>query len=375
MKKYIIFLFSLVFIFCKSNSITEASSGNPSDPNQLSMDQSQLKNAGIRTGSMEKKNLSKTLRVSGIIDVPPQNNISVSAPMGGYIISTHLLPGTPVKKGEVLAVLEDQLYINLQQEYLLTKTKMALAEKEFNRQNIMYQSQATSDKNLQQSENDLQILKINLNALSEKLKIIHIDPARLSESTITSKVYLYSPIQGFVTHVHVNIGKYVNPTEVLFELVNPADIHLNLKVFEKDIPHLYINQQVISFTNHQPDKKYNGKIILLGKNISDDHTIEVHCHFNTNDKTLIPGTYMNAEIELNNHEVFSLPDEAIVFFENKNYIFIQEDTEKHKMVEVVTGIKENNYTEIIGGDQFLSNKIVIKGAYALLMALKNNEEL
>ena len=375
MKKYIIFLFSLVFIFCKSNSITEASSGNPSDPNQLSMDQSQLKNAGIHTGSMEKKNLSKTLRVSGIIDVPPQNNISVSAPLGGYIISTHLLPGTPVKKGEVLAVLEDQLYINLQQEYLLTKTKMALAEKEFNRQNIMYQSQATSDKNLQQSENDLQILKINLNALSEKLKIIHIDPARLSESTITSKVYLYSPIQGFVTHVHVNIGKYVNPTEVLFELVNPADIHLNLKVFEKDIPHLYINQQVISFTNHQPDKKYNGKIILLGKNISDDHTIEVHCHFNTNDKTLIPGTYMNAEIELNNHEVFSLPDEAIVFFENKNYIFIQEDTEKHKMVEVVTGIKENNYTEIIGGDQFLSNKIVIKGAYALLMALKNNEEL
>ena len=163
------------------------------------------------------------------------------------IISTHLLPGTPVKKGEVLAVLEDQLYINLQQEYLLTKTKMALAEKEYNRQNIMYQSQATSDKILQQSENDLQILKINLNAMSEKLKIIHIDPGKLSETTISSKVYLYSPIQGFVTHVNVNIGKYVNPTEVLFELVNPADIHLNLKVFEKDIPHLYINQEVISF--------------------------------------------------------------------------------------------------------------------------------
>ncbi len=375
MKKYIILFFSLVFIFCKSNSITETSSDNASDPNQLSMDKSQLKNAGIQTGSMEKKNLSKTLRVSGIIDVPPQNNISVSAPMGGYIISTHLLPGTPVKKGEVLAVLEDQLYINLQQEYLLTKTKMALAEKEYNRQNIMYQSQATSDKILQQSENDLQILKINLNAMSEKLKIIHIDPGKLSETTISSKVYLYSPIQGFVTHVNVNIGKYVNPTEVLFELVNPADIHLNLKVFEKDIPHLYINQEVISFTNHQPDKKYNGKIILLGKNISDDHTIEVHCHFNTYDKTLIPGTYMNADIELNNHEVFSLPDEAIVFFENKNYIFIQVDTEKHKMVEVVTGIKENSYTEILDGAKFLSDKIVIKGAYALLMALKNNEEL
>jgi cobalt-zinc-cadmium efflux system membrane fusion protein len=295
--------------------------------------------------------------------------------MGGYVVSTHLLPGTPVRKGEVLATLEDQQFINLQQEYLLTKTKIILAEKEFARQKEMIQNQATSDKIAQQAENELQILKINLSAIAAKLKILHIDPDKLTDSAIGSKVYLYSPIQGFVTHVNVNIGKYVNPSDILFELVNPSDIHLNLKVFEKDIPQLYVNQEVIGFTNHQPTKKHNGKIILVGKTISDDHTVEVHCHFIDYDKSLIPGTFMNAEIELNNHEVFVLPDEAIVFFENKNYIFIEENAEKHIMTEVTTGIKENNYTEIVGGAKFTSNKIVTKGAYALLMAIKNNEEL
>lgn len=353
----------------------EVLSDDKSDPNLLSMNESQRNNAGIQLGIIEKRYLSNTLRVSGVIDVPPQNHISVSAPMGGYIVSTHLLPGTPIKKGEVLATLVDLQYITLQQEYLLTRTKIVFADKEFQRQKEMNQSQATSDKILQQSENELKILKINLQAMGEKLKILHIDPTELTESTISSKVHLYSPIHGFVTHVNVNIGKYVNPSDVLFELVNPSDIHLNLKVFEKDIPYLYINQKIISYTNHQPDKKHIGKIILLGKVISDDHTAEVHCHFNRYDKTLIPGTYMNSEVELNNHEVFSLPDEAIVFFENKNYIFIEENAENHKMIEVTTGIKENNYTEILDGAKLINNKIVIKGAYALLMAIKNNEEL
>lgn len=375
MKKYLVYLSFILFAFCKSNSEIRVAPNENEEPNQLSLSEVQRKNAGILTGYIEKRNLSNTIRVSGVIDVPPQNHISVSAPMGGYVVSTHLLPGTPVKKGEILATLEDQQFINLQQEYLLTKTKILLAEKEFLRQKEMIQNQSTSDKMLQQAENDLQILKINRSAIGAKLKILNLDPDQLSESTISSKAFLYSPIQGFVTHVNVNIGKFVNPSDVLFELVNPADIHLNLNVFEKDIPHLYINQHVIGFTNHQPDKKYDGKIILLGKNISDDHTIEVHCHFNSYDKSLIPGTYMNAEIELNNHEVFSLPDEAIVFFENKNYIFIEENNEKHKMIEVVTGIKENNYTEIVDGSKFMAQKIVIKGAYGILMAIKNNEEL
>ena len=84
---------------------------------------------------------------------------------------------------------------------------------------------------------------------------------------------------GIVTKVNVNIGKYVNPSDVLFEIVNPSDIHLALTVFEKDVNKLSVGQQLVAYTNNNPSKKYPCEIILIGKDFSSDKAIEVHCHF------------------------------------------------------------------------------------------------
>src|SRR5213079_3318557 len=53
----------------------------------------QMKNAGIEMGKLEKKDISEILKLNGSIDVPPQNIVSVSVPLGGYLKSTQLLPG------------------------------------------------------------------------------------------------------------------------------------------------------------------------------------------------------------------------------------------------------------------------------------------
>jgi cobalt-zinc-cadmium efflux system membrane fusion protein len=88
--------------------------------------------------------------------------------------------------------------------------------------------------------------------LEEKLRLIHINPNSLHENNISKSIRIYSPIDGFVSKVNVNIGKYVTPSDVLFELVNPADIHLNLKIFEKDLNKIFIGQNVVSYTNNNP---------------------------------------------------------------------------------------------------------------------------
>jgi cobalt-zinc-cadmium efflux system membrane fusion protein len=50
----------------------------------------------------------------------------------------------------------------------------------------------------------------------------------------------------------------------------------------------------------------------------------VHCHFNDYDKTLIPGMYMNADIEVKANDVIAVPTDAIVHFEGKDYVFVQD---------------------------------------------------
>ena len=334
----------------------------------------QVQSIGITTGSLEQKTFSTILKVSGRIDVPPQNLISVSVPMGGYLKSSHLIPGMHVRKGESIAIIEDPQYIQLQQDFLITQSKISFLENEYQRQKELNLSKASSDKVFQQAEMELKTQKILVKAFAEKLKLIGINPEKLNENSISKSINIYSPINGYVSKVNVNIGKYIAPTDVMFELVNTSDIHLALKVFEKDLDKLSIGQKVMAYTNTYPDKKYPCEILLIGKSLNEERNTEVHCHFEAYDKALIPGTYMNAEIAITNAKSYVLPEDAVVRFENKHYIFVMKSATQFEMIEVQIGNTEKGFTEILKTENLNNQTFVIKGAYALLMSLKNKSE-
>ncbi len=376
MKNIFIFLLSVVLLTSCGNKTEETNSSQETIETTVDLTETQYKSAGIELGKLEKKEISSVLKLNGKIDVPPQNMVSVSTPFGGFLKSTKLLPGMHVKKGEIIANMEDQQYIQLQQEYLTIKSKLNFAENEYNRQKELNQSKASSDKVFQQTEMEYKTQKISLSALSEKLRLININPETLNESNLSRSINVYSSIDGFVSKVNVNIGKYVNPSDVLFELINPEDIHLNLTVFEKDLDKLSIGQKLLAYNNNQPDKKHPCEIILISQDLSADRGAEVHCHFEDYDKTLLPGMYMNAEVEIKQNNATAINDEAIVSHEGKDFIFISKNKLQFELVEIKKGGSENGFTELISldGKDFSNFNIVTKGAYSLLMQLKNKSE-
>ena len=374
---FIHFLFSLLIFSCSNKEETSRSldADKKSKINQfIHLTPEQLKNSGIKIGKPEQKNISSVLKVNGKIEVPPQNMISISVPMGGYLKETKLIPGMLIKKGEVIATLEDQQYINLQQEFLTTKNKLVFLEKEFERQKELNQSKASSDKIFQEAENNFREQKIILKSISEKLRLIGINPDKLDENNLSRTINLFAPINGFVSLVNVNIGKYVNPSDVLFELINPDDIHLVLTVFEKDVQLIAIGQKLLAFTNNDASKKFPCEILLISQNLNSDRSVDVHCHFDSFDKSLIPGMYMNAEIGYNTNDALVLPDEAIVNFESKNYVFISTSSSDFEMKEVTIGESENGFTQLLNADFIKKKNVVVKNAYNLLMALKNKTD-
>lgn len=356
------------------NKQSDAENEQPTQENTLTLTDEQYKNAAIETAKIFTSNISSVLRLNGKIDVPPQSLVSVSVPLGGYLKSTKLLPGMHIRKGDPLAVMEDIQYIQLQQDYLTTKAQLSLTESEYNRQKELNQSKATSDKVFEQARTNYQTQLVLLKSLEEKLKLIGLNPQRISAGTISKSINIYSPISGFVSAVNVNIGKYVTPSDILFELVNPNDIHLNLTVFEKDINKLAVGQKLLAYSNSHPQTKYPLEVILISKNISGQNAAEVHCQFEQYDNGLLPGMFMNAEIEVSTHNANVLPEDAIVRFENKHYVFVAKGKQAFEMKEVQTGNAENNLVEIINAEQFDNENIVVKNAYTLLMALKNESE-
>ena len=332
----------------------------------------QLQLAKLQFGTTQSIQMHKTLKVNGHMDVPPSNIVSISIPMGGYLKNTKLIPGNFVKKGAVIATMEDPSYIQLQQDYLTAISKLEFAEADYNRQKSLNETKATSDKVYQLAKADYEGQKYLVKSLSEKLKLIGVNPATLNEKNISRSISIYAPIGGYITKANVNIGKYVTPTDVLFEIVDPSDLHLRLTVLENDAASLKVGNTVQFFTNNNPAQKYMAHVAVITPNIGEESTTDVHCHLVNEKINIFPGTFVNAEVELNNAKVNALPEQAIVKWQNKDYVFIKTSDQQFTLMAVDLGMVTNGFVEV--KTNLNQKTVVTQNAYTLLMKLKNSGE-
>ncbi|MCX6250962.1 MAG: efflux RND transporter periplasmic adaptor subunit [Bacteroidetes bacterium] len=354
----------------------------PEDIVELRADQ--IKLANIETGKIESRSLSGSFKVNGMVAVAPQNLATVCMPLGGFVKSTTLIPGNEVSKGQTLAVLENQEFVDIQQSFLEAKSRLEYAEAEFTRHTELYHDDVYSQKNVQQVTADYKSLKTQVKALEQKLALIGINPANLNEDNISRSVDLVSPISGSIKSVNINIGKFVAPSDVLFEIVNSDKLFLELTLFEKDADKVSAGQKIHFFINNESEQ-HEALIYQTGKSINTDKTYKVYANVTSVCKKILPGMYVNAIIEASGNNVTVLPSEAVVSFNDKDYIFIFEKNKEengkpfteYRMVEVHKGISDSGYTEIILPEGFDSKnaKVVVKGAYTLLSAKKNAGEM
>ena len=373
-----IFIIALFSTSCKNKTVesTPSVSEEKTTENVVKFTDVQLQNGKIQIGKAEMRTLKGILKVNGVIDVPPQNLISVSFPMGGYLKKTDLLTGMPVKKGQVIATLEDAAYIQLQQDYLTVSAKLDYLQLDLTRQQELNAQKINADKTLQQVQSEVRLQQITQKALAEKLRLIGINPNNLTENSMTRTVSVYSPINGYVSKVNVNIGKYLAPTDVMFQLVNTDDIHANLTVFEKDIPKLKIGQKLTVTVPSLPNKNYAAEIILIGRDLNESRAVEVHCHFNNYDHKLSPGMFLSANIQTTETNALTVPNDAIVRFENKQFIFIEKEKGVFEMEEVELGVMDKMYSQVhpLSISDISKQNIVTQGAYSILSKLKNRAE-
>lgn len=386
-KVSIVFLGCLVlFASCSrvNNSVVVIKPTEVLPEDIVELREDQIKLAKIELGVIEMQSLGNILKVNGIVSVAPQNLATVCMPLGGFIKNTTLFPGNTVSKGQTLAVIENQDFVDIQQNYLEAKNRLLFAEAEYKRHTNLYKDDVYSEQNLQQVTMEYKNLKALVKSLEQKLVLIGIDPDELSEDNISSTVNLISPIKGFLKAVNVNIGKYVSPTDVLFEIVNNDKLFLELTLFEKDADKVVTGQKVKFYINNETEE-HEAVITQTGKSVGDDKTFRVYAAVTSLCKNVFPGMYVNALIEESDVKVTALPSEAIVSFDDKDYIFAFEKEKEelgkpfteYRIIEVKKGVSSSGYTEIKLPEGFNINtaRIVTKGAYNLLSAMKNAGEM
>jgi len=391
MKIFLNIMFSIWAVIslasCGNNSEPESSQDKEvaaKEQNTVELTAGQFKTANIQLGSIENRPLSGVIKLNGMLDVPPQSKVSVVAIMGGILKQTTLLQGLKVNKGQIIAVMQHPDYIQLQQDYLDNKSQLTYLSQENERQKELAKENVNSQKTLQQSSSAYQSMKARVQGLRQRIQSLNINLTSLEKGNIQNTINLYAPISGYVTKVNVNIGSFVNPSDVMFEIVDTEHLHAELTVFEKDVPKIKIGQKV-RFTLANEDKERTATVYLIGREISDKRTVNIHCHLNDEDRQLLPGMYLKAIVEAGTMDKPSLPEKAIVDYQGNKYIFIKSpgtnnqstaNTSRFEMIAVKAGTAERGYTEVLLPEEFNKQnaQIVINGAYDLLAKMKNTAE-
>ncbi|MFN3773430.1 efflux RND transporter periplasmic adaptor subunit [Cloacibacterium normanense] len=347
---------------------------------QIAFTADQYKLSEIETGTIELRNLSNIIKLTGAIEAEPGSVATVSAPLGGYLKTAGLLPGAFVKKGQQLASIENPEFITIQQEYLESAGRLEYLSQEYKRQQELRKEDVNSAKTYQQVSSEYKVMQARMAGLEQQMALIGISSSALRRNNKISRTAgIYAPISGYIKSSNTNIGKYAAPTDVLFEISGTNDLHLALNAFEKDLGKIQVGQAVKFSLSNENDYRHTGKVYLVGQATDDKKMIPVHCHI-TKDAKLLPGMYVKAWIETGAEEKNAVPTDAIVQLEGLDYIIVQTANDKDgytfQLVQVAKGIEQEGYTaiELPSSVNIQQVKVVTKNAYTILSAIKNAEE-
>ena len=374
--KSILLLAALTLAACNSSNkeiATDETHSEAQTSEKIHLSKAQFETAKMETGQMAEKPFAEAVQTSGIIDVPPQSRAVISAFAGGYIKNTPLLVGDRVSKGQRLVTLENPEFITLQQNYLEIAEQLAYLKSEYERQQIMVAEKITSQKSFLKAESEYKSNLARYNSLKKNLEMLNINPASVQAGNIVSAVNIYSPIAGNVTQVFVNTGTYVSPADRIMEIMDTDHIHLELKVFEKDLLGLKRGQEILFTVPEASDSVFRGEVHLVGTAIDPKtRTALIHGHIAEKDEhNFTAGMFVEAHIVTDTSKHWALPENAVVEMEGKQYVLeVESETADEytlQPTEVEIGATYHGYTNIKNASEFKEDsRFLTKGGFVLL---------
>ncbi|WP_343681172.1 efflux RND transporter periplasmic adaptor subunit [Chryseobacterium arthrosphaerae] len=357
-----------------------------------SLTEEQMKSVGVALGKVEMKELTSTIKANGLLSVPNSNKATITSLYGGIIKTINIQVGSIVKKGQVIATIANPEYIQLQEDYLTTNSRITYAEQEYRRQRELFDNDAGAKKNLQSADAELKTLRTKRASLLKQLQMMGISPGKVSNGNMKSGLVITSPISGTISSITAQIGSYVDISSPVATVIDNGSIHLDLQVFEKDLPKMKVGQIVHFKLTNNPETEYDAKIYSIGSSFENESkTISMHCEVIGNKSGLIDGMNITGIVSLDKSTTPAVPTEAIVEADGKYYVFIQTDKkaeEEHdekgkphpkilnfEKIEVVKGTSDMGYTAITPVGNIPDNaEIVVKGAFFVNAKLVNSGE-
>jgi len=379
--KYIIFGFFLI-LGCTNKdgeSQIENTANSFGEPVTVILSQEQMSAIKLKLGHIQERNLTNVVKANGYLDVPPQNQAVISPMITGYVRKINFLLGDNVNKGQVMAELESMEFIDMQQQYIELCARLEFLKEDYERQKLLREQDAVSRKTFLMAEMEYKRTVSTLEGIKSKLNLLGTDIENLDQGKIESRITMKAPISGSVKSMNTVIGRHVDPSEEIFEIVNQDHLHLELNVYERDVQQIKKDQKVWFTVPSLGNTMYEGEVFLVGKNLTEDNrSINVHVHIHGDESQFTVGMYVNATIVIVENPSKTLPATALVVDGNNKYVFKKKEAGHGRFafekIPVFTGIESGALVELTNmNDLSLDDEIVVDGAFYLLNAFSQGE--
>lgn len=328
--------------------------------------------------TLQMRNMSGYVEANGQLEVPPQNEATITTVMGANIVSIEVIEGNKINKGQTVAYLSHPNIIQKQTDYLNAYSNSQFLKKEYERQKTLYDGGVGSGANFQKAEAEYQASRSRTNGLEAQLQQLNISAKGVRNGTIYQRVALRSPIEGFVQKVAIKTGQYVEPQTNLMEIVDTHHVHADLMVFEKDVYRVKEGQKVVFNVQSIPGKELTAEIYSVGKTFEQNpKAIHVHAEIQNKEGNLIPGMYIKGRIQTENAQIEAMPEAAIASDGERFFVFSAEKEGENwsfRPIEVTKGTKDDEWIALdFLNKQKPNTQYAYNNAYYLMAELKKGE--
>lgn len=277
--------------------------------------------------------MSELINSTGTLRADEEADLSFET--AGKIVKINFTEGTRVKKGDLLAKINDKP-LQAQLEKLEVQLKMAEA-KEF-RQRSLLDKDAISQESYDQIQTDVQSIKADINLIT----------ARISETE------LRAPFNGNIGLRYLSEGSYVTANTKIIKLVKLDPIKIEFSIPEKYVSEVNIGYPIsFKIVGTESDKTYHAKVYAFEPRISEvTRTIALRALFDNKNEELKPGRYAGITIELSKIEnTVSIPTEAIIAEMEGEKVYVYKSG-KANSVKVKIGLRTESKIQITEGLNF-----------------------
>lgn len=231
--------------------------------------------------SYKEQPLKPVILANGVLALLPDSRAEVSSHIEGKINKIYVREGQRVSAGQPIVQLASFQLLELQNQYAEAHSEAEFLLAEYNRQNELRKSNIGVLSQYQSADAKLKAARAREMSLRDKLRLIGVSTNGIGKGgSMTATLIIRSPINGYISEFHENIGALVQPQTLLAEIINPDRIEANVFVYEKDADFVREGQTIdLSFVNRSlPTVK--GTVAYISRAVDDENNaITLHVNF------------------------------------------------------------------------------------------------